>query len=141
MRYRKLRVAWSVVWGVLAVLLIALWVRSYYRADKLWRIYSVVDSGVESEGGTLSYWHRTDVSGANGFPWHHDAPYPGTPVYQFAYTNEGQVFAIIIPIWLPLIVIAPLGALSWVRRFTTRTLLIATTLVAVVLGLIVWAAH
>jgi hypothetical protein len=129
-----------VAWGLAAVLLIVLWVRSYYRADKIWRINSVADSGVESEGGLLSYWHRTDVAGANGFSWHHDVVYPGTPVYQFAYTNERQVFAIIIPTWLPLIVIAPLGAVSWVRRFTTRTLLLVMTDVGVVLGLIMWAA-
>ena len=30
MRFRKLRIAWSVAWGVVAVLLIVLWVRSYW---------------------------------------------------------------------------------------------------------------
>jgi hypothetical protein len=29
MKYRKLRIAWSVAWGVVAVLLCMLWVRSY----------------------------------------------------------------------------------------------------------------
>ena len=29
MRFRKLRIAWSVFWGLAAVLLIVLWVRSY----------------------------------------------------------------------------------------------------------------
>ena len=33
MRYRKLRIAWSVVWGLAAVLLIVLWVRSCYTSD------------------------------------------------------------------------------------------------------------
>jgi hypothetical protein len=33
MKYRKLRIAWSVFWGIVAVLLVALWVRSYYRDD------------------------------------------------------------------------------------------------------------
>ncbi len=33
MRFRKLRIAWSVVWGLAAVLLIALWVRSYDTDD------------------------------------------------------------------------------------------------------------
>jgi hypothetical protein len=28
MKHRKLRIAWSVVWGVVAVLLVVLWVRS-----------------------------------------------------------------------------------------------------------------
>src|SRR4051812_47765657 len=31
MKFRKLRIAWSVVWGVVAVLLILLWARSYWR--------------------------------------------------------------------------------------------------------------
>ena len=33
MRFRKLRIAWSVVWGLACVLLIALWVRSYWYWD------------------------------------------------------------------------------------------------------------
>lgn len=33
MTYRKLRIAWSVGWGVAAVLLVALWVRSYWWVD------------------------------------------------------------------------------------------------------------
>src|SRR5262245_48974732 len=35
MKYRKLRIAWSVAWGVIAVVLCVLWVRSYWRADAL----------------------------------------------------------------------------------------------------------
>ena len=30
MRFRKLRIAWSVTWGIACVLLIVLWVRSYW---------------------------------------------------------------------------------------------------------------
>ena len=33
MKHRKLRIAWSVAWGILALTLIALWVRSYWWAD------------------------------------------------------------------------------------------------------------
>ena len=33
MKYRKLRIAWSVGCAIACVLLIALWVRSYWRAD------------------------------------------------------------------------------------------------------------
>src|SRR4051812_23705941 len=33
MRYRKLRIASSVAWGVVAVLLIVLWIRSYWYFD------------------------------------------------------------------------------------------------------------
>src|SRR5262245_56414702 len=33
MKYRKLRIAWSVAWGLLAVLVCVLWVRSYWHYD------------------------------------------------------------------------------------------------------------
>ncbi len=48
------------------------------------------------------------------------------------------------PHWIVALVAALVGALPWalkIRRFSLRTLLIATTLVAVVLGLAVWASR
>src|ERR1700754_4951271 len=33
--FRKVRIAWSVLWGVAAVLLVALWVRSYWVQDRV----------------------------------------------------------------------------------------------------------
>ena len=33
MKFRKLRIAWSVAWGAVAVLLCALWVRNYWSGD------------------------------------------------------------------------------------------------------------
>src|SRR5689334_19264816 len=33
LRFRKLRIAWSVFWGLACVLLIVLWVRSYWCSD------------------------------------------------------------------------------------------------------------
>src|SRR4051812_44783215 len=35
MRFRKLRIGWSVGWGFAYVLLVALYVRSYWRIDKI----------------------------------------------------------------------------------------------------------
>ena len=48
------------------------------------------------------------------------------------------------PLWLPVLLTASFAVLPWasslsrLRRFSLRTLLIVTTLVAVLLGLIVW---
>src|SRR5262245_45981544 len=36
---RSLRIAWSVWWGILGVLLVVLWVRSYWFSDVLTRVY------------------------------------------------------------------------------------------------------
>jgi hypothetical protein len=53
-------------------------------------------------------------------------------------------YDIIVPHGLGAMVFAMLATAPWIRwssRFSLRTLLIATTLVALVLGLIVWAAR
>ena len=49
-------------------------------------------------------------------------------------------FSVLLPHWVYAILPAMLAVIPWVwpKRFSLRTLLIATTLVAVVLGLIVW---
>jgi hypothetical protein len=55
------------------------------------------------------------------------------------------IHSIQLPHWLPLIVFFILSvcpwmfSLPWSKRFSLRTLLIATTLVAAVLGLIAWS--
>lgn len=55
MKYRKLRIAWSVAWGVACLLLIALWVRSYsykeqFCSDKLSNKHMII---VESAAGRV----------------------------------------------------------------------------------------
>jgi hypothetical protein len=67
------------------------------------------------------------------------------------YTPEPSVFGItwnfsgvnvvIVRYWLPVVVAAALAAVPWIcYRFSLRTLLIATTLVAVMLGIAVYVA-
>jgi hypothetical protein len=38
MSYHKLRIAWSVGWGIVCLLLIALWVRSYWWTDTIYYV-------------------------------------------------------------------------------------------------------
>jgi len=53
----------------------------------------------------------------------------------YTYANDG----IVLPYWLCILVLALITVASWFpRRFSLRALLIGTTLVAVVLGLIAW---
>src|SRR3954462_321843 len=35
MRFRKLRIAWSVIWGLACVLIVVFWGRSYWYADTI----------------------------------------------------------------------------------------------------------
>ncbi len=143
MRYRKLRIAWSVGCGIACVLLILLWVRSYWceeavlgvRESYRWAIesrYGVLQCYVAKGGNTLrqswNYYSISDEKHGNAF----------RPTSFRWYYDPADVSDLSVPHWLPAIVFYALAALPWLQwRFTTRTLLIATTLVAVVLGLVV----
>jgi hypothetical protein len=137
MNYRKLRIGWSVAWGVLAVLLVADCVtRQYRRAD----IELIRRSGPGPTGVAI-YRDKLALS------WEPSAPYRPEWAgqinrYGFRYNmySNGS-WNVWGPLWLVSAVAASIAAVPWVRfRFGLRTLLIATTLVAAVLGLIVWAA-
>jgi hypothetical protein len=165
MRFRKLRITWSVGCAIACVLLIVLWVRSYSWSDDLcirlpnsqrqFIIHSIL-------GGTLWY--------SNNYP-------PWKPVWTHKYWRiESDAVAVLLkdlevsrtdsltrielfsapslpsfsrhvalPHWVFVATFATFAAAPWVRQigwqFSLRTLLVATTLVALVLGLIVWLSH
>jgi hypothetical protein len=151
MKYRKLRVAWSVAWNVVAVLFVALWVLSYSETDSL---QGLLPTGkqytVLSTRGRIfaAIFKQRDRTPSLGFM----RSGPETYEVQIAADNKefpygfGKRFRpdlslrqIIFPHWFVIICCATFSALPWFRwRFRPRTLLIATTFVAVVLGLIVW---
>ena len=83
MTSRKLRIAWSVTWSVVAVLLVVLWVRDYFTTRLI---------------ASMAYAFPTLIS-----------------------------FGLAVASWT-----------AGPTRFSLRTLLIATTLVAVVLGLFMY---
>jgi hypothetical protein len=152
MRFRKLRIAWSVMWGLAAVLLIVLWVRSYRLLDDLniplWN-QNVISIGTVS--GTFGI-----SRGLAGDPHLEYVTLPTSEYLQSRNSNKmppisallggistaGWGFEMFIPDWFLLITFVAMGAAPWIRQrswqFSLRTLLIATTLIAVVLGLIVW---
>jgi hypothetical protein len=62
MTYRKLRIAWSVGWGVATVLLCVLWVLSYWRMDSIDSTSATGQfSGLASLHGRITF-----VKGYNG---------------------------------------------------------------------------
>jgi hypothetical protein len=150
MKYRKLRIAWSVGCGVLCLLLILLWVRSYWWHDtKLWS--STVSIG--SNAGTI-YWYQTYIEiflSPSGGPSPAFRTLPaGSQKTRFVHFSQFTPAAlppgwtprhqteVHIATWLPIAVAIHAAVLPWVRwRFSLRTLLIAATVVAVGLGLIV----
>jgi hypothetical protein len=154
MRFRKLRFAWSVVWGLAAVLLIALWVRSYRWEDVITAPGDGSRRFGSAEGWITIRWteprwkEMRRPPNLNFKKWQvvslsveeREQKLARTHVKsrppQFGFVDAG---AVQFPYWLATMVCVGMSAALWIRwRFSLRTLLIATTLVAVVLGLIVW---
>jgi hypothetical protein len=151
MRFRKLRIAWSVGCGIVCLLLIVLWVRSYYYFDtlgfsvgpRLHRTFDVLS--VKSDLWFL--WRETEFPFGMEFqsiPSRFDLELPETYAgFRIKRDPSQHLTVLAIPDWFAILVTATVAAIPWLpwsTRFSLRTLLIATTLVAVVLGLIVWLA-
>jgi hypothetical protein len=156
MKFRKLRIAWSVGWSLLAVPLIVLWVRSYWWSDQLYcPVRTQTGVALTSEAGRFglsSYLPSTFVkiwSGRAGevpTGWSRRSSRllrsPNTAPAMFTSGSDAYFSYVTFPCWLPVLLSMTLAATPWVFRkvqFSIRTLLIATTLVAVLLGLVVYA--
>jgi hypothetical protein len=146
MKHRKLRIAWSVAWGVAAVLLCVLWVRSYTWRDDL-ICHFPRSAGVFSDRGYMQVHVSSDFE---------QMLYPDQPGWKsrptkfpptFFWSCHIDKFGLFIgsPHWFPAsicVIVASLPFLPYsTTKFSLRALLIATTLIAVGLGLIVWLAR
>jgi hypothetical protein len=145
MRFRKLRIAWSVLCGIACVLLILLWVRSYRVIDSVsWTTSTRI--GVGSEIGIIIVSRsKSTAINARTFQWHTITDFMGAFPRTWSFDSSRDGFRITFPHRLPIAITGILAVAPWIPqlrlRFSLRTLLIATTLVAVVLGLAVYAAR
>src|SRR3954447_25691147 len=151
MKSRNLRIAWSVVWGMACVLLVVLWVRSYrHEANSL----SIGDSASCYDRANRSFsaaswkgaFHFNQVDPQARLPWistrlgiqasevrlpNHFAE---SGILGFAVSTKELSSDIRVPCWFPVLLASLIGITPWIRwskGFSLRTLLIATTLVAV----------
>jgi hypothetical protein len=157
LRLRKLRIAWSAVWGIAAVLLIVLWVRSYFSNDnvllRLWRTHLIELDSQEGSFLTQLWIHPTPPPTVVFQAWSrnmqpsqfHWDDYPPGIVSRLGFHRKfldgGWRIVIAAPHWSLALLTGTLASLSWLpfrKRFTLRTLLVATTLVGIALGLIVY---
>lgn len=165
MKYRRLRIAWSIAWGVVAVLLMVMWVRSYSwfdaaRIDPIYKAYSI--GGQSGSGGltldcvnsftpgfpqtTFRYQcTRLDELKAGLRQSGYSDPFPSRVWgYGFEARLSRNFIRVIVPYWFLALAAASGVALPWLPwhklswRFSLRTLLIVTTLVGLVLGAVVW---
>jgi hypothetical protein len=146
MRYRKLRIAWSVGCGLLCSLLFVLWVRSTYlmesaESDLLarqriallscyGRLLVALDVGDDRKfpAKAISFPIKKSVQPAPKSSWSFGKrSFPGLTSYYVA-----------VPYWFPVVFLGTMAAAPWIRwshRFRMRTLLIITAIIAVMLAL------
>jgi len=139
----RLRIAWSVICGIACVLLIVLWVRSYsHSSGRL--------THLDARQRMFSLWSRNGavlVSAAdrgtgyrNGWTIH----FVQDSFLGFGFAGNAQAYSIQMPYWFPLAAVGIAGVAPWIsraNRFSLRTLLIATTVVALALGTFIWLAR
>jgi hypothetical protein len=143
---RYLRIAFSVTCGIACVLLILLWVRSYWIDDALSLPTEGTTMLCSIEGRVFMQRLRQQKIDPSGWRWTaselDELPEDfGSGPTLYYHSNSANTWAG-VPHWFAVIVAGTLGGLPWIRwRFSLRTLLITTTLMAVVLGLIVYACR
>src|SRR5688572_14017793 len=91
MKYRKLQIAFSAVCGVLCLLLVVLWVRSYWYQDVAFSVSGGYRSQVMSLSGRL-YFARVEENGTESH--FHTSPIvnPSTTVFKPQFSFLGLVF-------------------------------------------------
>jgi hypothetical protein len=188
MRFRKLRIAWSLFWGLAALLLIVLWARSYSYLDIVkgpWlsgRAFQVASTTGRflvtrfqlTKGDHFGWVRSTQSQVDDNFNSDPKITYlknqldmmrlaeqhgsePDEKRYSLMIEDMNRKIAALrvsyanqfstratwrVPIWCVVISAATLAAVPWLpNRFSLRTLLIATSLVALVLGLVVYVTR
>jgi hypothetical protein len=149
MKYRKLRIAWSVGCGILCLLLIVLWTRSHHAEDRAQCCISPVGIRLySSRGWIVLFKNSTPGAGpcAGPHPWHialgsDHRMNPSDIRLRFTspanFFNGSPAANISLPHWLLIAFSGSMAAVPWFRwRFSLRTLLIGITVVAVILGLV-----
>jgi hypothetical protein len=150
---RSLRIAWTVGCGILCVLLIVLWVRSYSWRD----LCSIQLLGSQrlstmSMKGNLSCIkeHAPHVAGfcrirsklidPELLRLAHATGMSAKLLYRVPPYNRSSY--LLVPHCLPIFLTVVTAGIPWFHwQFSLRTLLIATTLIAVALGLVVIVRH
>jgi hypothetical protein len=140
-----LRIAFSAVCGIACVLLAVLWLRSYWRFDYVSGMATAsrqVEIFAIKGRLAIGTWAETTMA-----PWGHrsNPVAESQSTLQILERHENAIGfgivkpSVVMPYYFVVFVAGVFATLPWLRwRFSLRTLLIATTSVAVVLGAIVY---
>jgi hypothetical protein len=140
---RGLRIAVSVFFTLVAVALCALWARSYWYYDMVSRTGSNdMYTQWSSNWGYICF-TRIDASSTpevHAHGWRHQASSANRNPARFQWIADPELLQVNVPNWFLVLTFAALSRISWAgARFNVRTMLIATTLVALLLGVTKWA--
>jgi hypothetical protein len=148
MRFRNLRIAWSAACLVAGELLLLFGVASYSeiagvpnQIATVYKLKVAADHGRMGLVWTSSVGTQARILLDLAHEVQSENKPSGTFGFAFARMSLGNVF--ICPFWFPVVLVISLAAVPWIhwsRRFSLRSLLIVTTLIAIVLGLAVFAA-
>jgi hypothetical protein len=156
MKYRKLRIAWSVGCGILCLLLIVLWVRSCWWVEAI-RIPIQTSRGVIQIVSIPGLFGIGEIRPRRQEPFYRQSVFEwrdiftrksNPPVFpshlRGGWMHTKNVDQIFLPYWLLISsfgVIATAPWIHWSERFSLRTLLIAITLVSLILGTFIWLSQ
>jgi hypothetical protein len=159
---KGLRIAWTVWWGVVCVLVVMLWVRSYIFFDRC-NVPMPRQSGISATTGQGEMQFRVDfvTTGWNRtFWWPKGLPLDekagreriarnrerwlqilNHSLLGFGFRTTPDFWLVITPLWFVVLLFVTLAYFPWFPlswTFSLRNLLIATTLIAILLRLIVY---
>ena len=149
MRHRKLRIAWSVLWGLATVLLVALWIRSYWTRDRF--AGQLTETGafhIDSFVGRMAIAWRARPQNVeplrSEFSTHKDPEgfwNRNDNILGFRIEGDPGTTFVSVPFWFLSFLTSSLCSIPWLPRpVSRRTLLIATMLLAAILGLVIGLA-
>jgi hypothetical protein len=145
MRYRKLRIAWC-IGGLAVVLLTAFWVWNCSYSFAIYKRSPTKMVGLTSYCGGLTAfrvtWEGKWIGKQEADGWHfhttHEVKRPSFLLFLLPSVDRQYI---LIPTWCLIVLSIAVAVVPIHWRFSLRTLLIATTLIAVVLDLIVWMSR
>lgn len=145
MRFRKLRITWSVVCGVPCVLLLVLWVRSYWRWDFIQYEGVVVTREATAQNGFVFFSEQYTQSKGRWRLGSAAQDYPAELRPHFAidwYDNSPKDIGFVFPLWLLILPFAILAMAPWISwKFNIRQLLAITAVFALLLGLLAFGSN
>jgi len=120
-----LQIAWSMAWGLLALLFLLMWARSYWRVDFIYHYRYSSLLVVRSQWGGVSFTNGTAPGSKDG-KW----GYNTDPIK--SHDDMPRITGVSIPYWVFALSSTAVAALPCIRwRFSLRTLLIATAIIEV----------